>query len=79
MKARHAQPEDAPAIQSLYRELVPGDSNINVRPERIASLMEDANNHLFVIDAAGVVCGTAFLTICLDVMYTFHPTPWSKT
>ncbi|HEY0710626.1 MAG TPA: GNAT family N-acetyltransferase [Polyangia bacterium] len=73
MQVRPARPEDAATIQRLYQELVPGDGNINVRPERIASLLEDATNHLFVIDTAGVVCGTAFLTICLDVMYAFQP------
>ena len=43
-----------------------GDPNINVRPERLAALTDDPNNHLLVLEVQGVVVGTAFLTLCLD-------------
>jgi GNAT superfamily N-acetyltransferase len=70
---RQARPSDALAVQALYRILVPGDQNIAVRPERIAELEEDDSNHLLVAEVAGEVRGTAFLSICRDPMYGFHP------
>lgn len=73
MQVRRAQPPDASAIEALYRLLVPGDNNISVAPDRIATLEEDLTNHLLVADIDGVVSGSAFLTICLDPMYGFQP------
>ena len=73
MHVRKARPGDAAAIQALYKELVPGDANIAVDPRRIVELDDDAYNHLFVVEAPGGVCGTAFLTLCLDPMYGFQP------
>jgi N-acetylglutamate synthase-like GNAT family acetyltransferase len=73
MQVRQARPDDAPDIQRLYQALVPGDANIHVDPARIAQLQEHATNHLFVLERDGIVCGTAFLTICLDAIYGFHP------
>jgi N-acetylglutamate synthase-like GNAT family acetyltransferase len=73
MHVRRAEPRDALAVEQLYRELVPGDRNISVAPERLALLERDAANHLLVLEREGAVCGTAFLTICLDSMYGFAP------
>jgi N-acetylglutamate synthase-like GNAT family acetyltransferase len=73
MLIRQAQPRDAAAIEALYRLLVPGDENIAVAPERIAALEQDQTNHLLVAEAPGLLCGTAFLTLCLDPMYGFEP------
>jgi GNAT superfamily N-acetyltransferase len=73
MHVRRAQPEDAGAVEVLYRELVPGDRNIRVAPEHVAALQRDAHNHLLVAELEGEVCGSAFLTICLDPMYGFQP------
>jgi GNAT superfamily N-acetyltransferase len=70
---RRARPEDAAHVQALYQELVPGDSNITVRPERLKAVAADPNNHLLVLEVDGLVVGTAFLTLCLDSMYGFHP------
>lgn len=73
MHARRARAEDASAIEGLYRLLVPGDRNIRVDAQRVGALAEHPENHLFVLEANGVVRGTAFLTICLDSMYGFLP------
>jgi N-acetylglutamate synthase-like GNAT family acetyltransferase len=73
MVARQARPADAPAIEELYRELVIGDPHIRVDPQRLAELESHASNHLFVVERDGVVCATAFLTICLDPMYGTAP------
>jgi GNAT superfamily N-acetyltransferase len=73
VRVRPASGNDAEAIQHLYRELVPGDPNIQVDPARVEELRSDAHNRLFVLEADGQVCGTAFLTVCLDSMYGFKP------
>jgi GNAT superfamily N-acetyltransferase len=70
MKFREARSEDAPAIERLYRILVPGDDRIRLRPERIARIHRDPDNFLFVVDDERLhVCATAFATLCLDPMY----------
>jgi GNAT superfamily N-acetyltransferase len=71
MQVRPAAPEDAAAVEALYRSLVPNDTNINVQPRRLAELQDDASNRLFVAEDAGAVCGTVFVTICRDPMYGF--------
>jgi GNAT superfamily N-acetyltransferase len=73
VSVRPATGSDADAIQRLYRELVPGDRNIQVDPARVEALGSDAHNRLFVLEVDGQVCGTAFLTVCLDSMYGFKP------
>ena len=71
MQVRRARPEDAAAVEALYRALVVGDDNIRVEARRIEELQADPTNHLLVLEAEGEVRGTAFLTICLDPMYGF--------
>jgi GNAT superfamily N-acetyltransferase len=73
MHVRQAQPTDAPAVQALYEALVPGDENISVDPAHLFRLQSDPDSHLLVVDAAGTVCGTAFLTVCQDPMYGDQP------
>jgi GNAT superfamily N-acetyltransferase len=73
LQVRPARPEDAPAIEALYRALVVGDDNIHVLPARIAALADDPHNHLLVAEREGTVCGTAFVTMCLDPMYGLLP------
>jgi len=73
MEVRRARAGDAPIIEALYRLLVPGDGNIAVAPQRLTDLESDSENHLLVVEAAGQLCGSAFLTICLDPMYGFQP------
>jgi GNAT superfamily N-acetyltransferase len=73
MQIRRAQPDDAAGLEALYRELVPRDPNIRVAPERVAALEHDPHNHLLVAELDGELCGSAFLTLCLDPMYSFQP------
>jgi GNAT superfamily N-acetyltransferase len=73
LHVRRAQPRDAAHVEALYRELVPGDPNICVAPEHLAGLEQDPNNQLLVAELGGTVCGSAFLTLCLDPMYGFQP------
>ena len=73
MRVRRARPEDAPAIETLYKMLVVGDENIRVDPARIRALEQHVGSHLFVLETESGVRGTAFLTICLDAMYGFRP------
>ena len=73
MIVRPARVADTAAIHALYQVLVPGDPNIHVSAERIAQIAQDPHNTLLVVEMAGDVCGTAFLTICLDPMYGFQP------
>jgi N-acetylglutamate synthase-like GNAT family acetyltransferase len=73
MRVRRAHRQDAVAIESLYKLLVPGDRNISVAPDRIAALESDPANHLLVAEVDSRVSGSAFLTICLDPMYGFQP------
>lgn len=69
---RPAQPADADAISALYRELVP-DAPVQVLPERIAAIVADNNNHLWVCDDEGEVIATAFIGLCMDAMFQQQP------
>jgi N-acetylglutamate synthase-like GNAT family acetyltransferase len=69
---RRAEPKDAPAIEALYRELIPGNPDIRVDPARIAEVAAAANDRLLVVEADDEVSATAFLTICLDPMFGFQ-------
>jgi N-acetylglutamate synthase-like GNAT family acetyltransferase len=69
---RRAGKEDADTIESLYRELV-SDSHIRVLPEQVAAISESATVFLLVAERNGIVCATALLNICTDVMYQAQP------
>jgi GNAT superfamily N-acetyltransferase len=73
MVLREALPADAPAITRLYQLLVPGDGHVGVTPGRIGAIAADPHNFLFVVEAAGRVWATGFLTVCLDPMYGDRP------
>jgi GNAT superfamily N-acetyltransferase len=69
---RPAQPDDAPAIESLYRELVT-NPRIAVNPQRVADIAIDPKSFLLVaqgdLGEGGSVLGTVFMTICPDPMF----------
>lgn len=69
---RRAVAEDAPALESLYRELV-SDPHIRVLPEQVAALATAPGSFLLVAVAEGSVCATALLTLCPDAMYRAQP------
>lgn len=69
---RRAQASDAGAVELLYRELV-NDPLICVLPGQVEALAESSSSFLIVGCASGVVCATALLTLCPDVMYQGQP------
>jgi N-acetylglutamate synthase-like GNAT family acetyltransferase len=71
IKIRCAVPDDASAIEALYRELV-NNPAICVSPQRIEQVAQDENTFLLVADCDGTVAGTALLSLCLDVMFGNH-------
>lgn len=69
---RRARPDDAKGIEALYGELV-DSSHVRVTPEHIAELASDTRTALLVLEQGGVLCATALLNFCADVMYTAQP------
>jgi len=69
---RLAAPADAAAIAQLYAQLVSNPA-VSVLPERIAQVAQDPNTALFVCECVGVVCGTALVSLCADVMFNTQP------
>lgn len=69
---RRAVADDAPAIESLYRELV-ADALVCVLPEQVAALHDSSNSFLLVGEVEDRVCATALLTLCADAMYRAQP------
>ncbi len=70
---RRARSADASSIQQLYIELVGQDPNINVTETAVFSIENDSSNFLIVAENEGAVVGTAFITMCRDVMYNNQP------
>ena len=69
---RRAISDDAESIASLYTELVSNPA-VAVLPERICEISKDLNTALFVCERKGVVCGTALVSLCADVMFKSQP------
>ena len=72
LEIRQAAPTDAPQIEGLYRQLVPG-SPVSVLPVRLAQLQTSEEAHLAVAERGGLLLGTAFLSLCPDPMYGTQP------
>lgn len=69
---RRAGPADAECIERLYRQLV-GDTGVCVLPARVEELANDPRTALLVMERDGLVCATALLSFCADVMFTAQP------
>jgi N-acetylglutamate synthase-like GNAT family acetyltransferase len=69
---REARGADAAVIAALYHSFV-SSPHIDVRADRLEIIASDPNNFLFVCEVDKVVCGTAFLTLCLDAMFGNQP------
>lgn len=69
---RVAQPGDAGRIETLYRQLVPGQP-VTVLAERIRQIAEDPQTVLYVCEADGEVNATALVSLCRDVMFGMQP------
>ena len=72
VSVREARADDASAIAALYQSFV-SSPHINVREDRLEIIATDPNNFVFVCEVDEVVCGTAFLTLCLDAMFGNQP------
>lgn len=73
---RQAEAKDVPALSRLYHQLVRSvapDTIIDVREDRIEQIRTDPNNFLFVLEMNDRICGSAFLTLCLDPPYQYQP------
>ena len=71
-KVRCALPSDAKYVSELYCQLV-SNPNISVLPERIAQISNDPNTALFVCEINDLICGTALVSLCADVMFKKQP------
>ncbi len=72
VELNRATKSDAAEIQRLYKQLV-DDSKINVTEESLNLISNDKTNFLFVGKITDKVVATAFVVICLDVMYSNQP------
>jgi hypothetical protein len=73
---RQAEAKDVPALCHLYHQLVRSvapDTMVDVREDRIEQIRTDPHNFLFVLEMKDRICGTAFLTLCLDPLYRYQP------
>ncbi|MGA3247715.1 MAG: GNAT family N-acetyltransferase [Paraburkholderia sp.] len=69
---RVAQPADAAALHSLYRQLV-DDENVHVAESQIQKVSEDVRTRLFVCEVDGHAKATVLVSLCTDVMYGDQP------
>jgi len=72
LSVREARSGDAAALAELYRSFV-ASPHISVREDRLETIANDPNNFVFVCQVDNIVCGTAFLTLCLDAMFGSQP------
>lgn len=72
---REAKPEDGPAIQALYKVLIP-NGPVHVLADRIEQIAKEPYNFLFVYEedppGGGTILGTVFFTVCLSPMFGFQ-------
>ena len=72
VEIRRATADDAGRIDALYDQLV-GDTARCVLPEHIRELSENPKTALLVAVVEGLVCGTALVLLCDDVMFKRQP------
>ena len=76
IQIREAERSDIPAISDLYRQLVhpvAPETEFEIRADQIDAVRADPHNFLFVLETVKQVCGSAFLTLCLDPMHGNEP------
>jgi GNAT superfamily N-acetyltransferase len=72
---REAEAKDVSALSNLYHQLVRSvapDTMIDVREDRIEQIRTDPHNFLFVLEMKDRLCGSAFLTLCLDPLSRYQ-------
>jgi N-acetylglutamate synthase-like GNAT family acetyltransferase len=76
VQIRQAEAKDVSALSRLYQQLVRSvapETVIDVREDRIEQIRVNAENFLFVLEINNQICGTAFVTLCLDPLYRYQP------
>ncbi|HEX3446089.1 MAG TPA: GNAT family N-acetyltransferase [Chthoniobacterales bacterium] len=76
IQIRQAEAKDVSALSHLYHQLVHSvapDTAIDVKEDRIEQIRAHPENFLFVLEIDNRICGTAFLTLCLDPLYRYQP------
>lgn len=69
---RRATGRDAASIARLYAQLVANPA-VSVLPEVLDALAAKPSTALFVCEANSLVCGTALVCLCDDVMFQSQP------
>lgn len=70
---REALPQDAGALEALYRQLLPDNPDIRVSPDRISAIRTNPDSYLFVYDREGELAGTVHLHLCMDALSGDRP------
>lgn len=70
---REALPQDAGALEALYRQLLPDNPDIRVSPNRISAIRTNPDSYLFVYDREGELAGTVHLHLCMDALSGDRP------
>ncbi|WP_245237362.1 GNAT family N-acetyltransferase, partial [Paenibacillus ihuae] len=65
---REALPQDAAAIEALYRILLPDQQDVHVSPLRISQIAGNPDSFLYVYDMAVEIAGTLHLHLCMDAL-----------
>jgi N-acetylglutamate synthase-like GNAT family acetyltransferase len=69
---REATASDADAINFLYFSLT-ANKSVNVKAERITAIAQHDDHFLFVAEIGDKVCGTVFMSFCMDAMFGEQP------
>lgn len=70
---REALPQDAGALEALYRQLLPDHPDIRVTPDRVNAIRTNPDSFLFVYVSNGEVAGTVHLHLCMDALSGDRP------
>ncbi|WP_342561156.1 GNAT family N-acetyltransferase [Paenibacillus sp. FSL R7-0345] len=70
---REALPQDAGALEALYRQLLPDHPDIRVSPDRIRDISANPDSLLYIYEMQGEVIGTVHLHLCMDALSGDRP------
>jgi GNAT superfamily N-acetyltransferase len=76
IQIRQAEAKDGSAISNLYHQLVrlaAPEVEVDLRLDRVEQIRADPQNFLFVLEVNDRICGTVFVTLCLDPMHGHQP------
>ncbi|WP_231574741.1 GNAT family N-acetyltransferase [Paenibacillus sp. FSL R7-0273] len=70
---REALPQDAGALEALYRQLLPDHSDIRVSPDRLSAIRTNPDSFLLVYEIQGEIVATVHLHLCMDALCSDRP------